>query len=167
MYMYMALHAHVFVNMYYAWCPHHHPWATWALTRDQSSIRWSCYSSPLKCGTWMLTQDTTVYMSMSINTYVPLPPSPPPPPPPPHTHSHTHSMRRPSPHTSVGSSTLSRTLSLSWRGARGIGSRWTNVDSSSWFEGLLVTGRNPLRSSIKTSCSPSPTSRTARPFFRY
>ena len=37
-------------------------WTAWALTQDQNSICLyrSCYSGPLKCGTWALAQDTTV-----------------------------------------------------------------------------------------------------------
>ena len=39
-------------------------WPAWALTRDINSIRLyrSCYIDPLKCGTRVLTQDTTVYI---------------------------------------------------------------------------------------------------------
>ena len=49
-------------------------WPAWALTWDQNSIRLytSCYSGPLKCGTWALTrewalaQDTTITVIFSI-----------------------------------------------------------------------------------------------------
>ena len=39
-------------------------WPAWALTQDQNSIRLyrSCYSDPLKCGTWALARDTMVIM---------------------------------------------------------------------------------------------------------
>ena len=44
--------------------PHLRFWPTWVLTREQNSIHLyrSCYSGPLKCGTWTwaLTRDTTV-----------------------------------------------------------------------------------------------------------
>jgi hypothetical protein len=46
-------------------------WPAWALTRDQNPIRLyrCCYSDPLKCGTWALTQlarDTTVNILVLI-----------------------------------------------------------------------------------------------------
>ena len=44
----------------------------WALTRDQNPIRLyrSCYSGPLKCGTWALARDTTVMATTTceVNT---------------------------------------------------------------------------------------------------
>ena len=70
----------------YMYCsaPGKRPWAlkhnlqfrpAWALTRDQNPIRLcrSCYSAPLKCGTWALTRewalarDTMVHASPSIH----------------------------------------------------------------------------------------------------
>ena len=43
-------------------------WTTWALTRDQDSIRLyrCCYSASLKCGTWALTQERALARDTTV-----------------------------------------------------------------------------------------------------
>ena len=47
-------------------------WLAWAPTRDQNFIRLyrSCYSGPLKCGTWALTQEWALAWDTTVCLYM-------------------------------------------------------------------------------------------------
>jgi hypothetical protein len=47
-------------------------WPAWALTWDQNPIRLyrSCYSDPLKCGTWALTREWALARDTTVSTNV-------------------------------------------------------------------------------------------------